>query len=147
MSLTIRYGVPVKAVVKKGYGLQAFISNVFFESDEGATANDACLVICRRAFGIGKSYIAVRRNQAYQLQEKDGAFLADTAADCARYLWNGHATDRDMHIVMDCLLENIDELVMHKPEGEDLNRKALDKYFEGESRFTHDLMDIANNEE
>lgn len=145
MSLTIRYGVPAPAVVRKGYGLVAFTSNVFFETDDGATANDAALVLCRRAFGIGKSYIAVRRNQAYQLRDKDGAFLADTAEDCADYLWNGHATDREKHIVMDCLLENIDQLVMHKPEGEDLNRKALNKYFEGEDKFTHGLMDIANS--
>lgn len=145
MSLTIRYGVPAPAVVKKGYGLVAFTSNVFFEADEGATANDAALILCRRAFGIGKSYIAVRRNQAYQLREKDGAFLADTAEECANYLWNGHATDREKHVVMDCLLENIDQLVMHKPEGEDLNRKALDKYFEGEEKFTTGLMDIANS--
>ena len=109
------------------------------------TANDAALILCRRAFGLGKSYIAVRRNQAYQLRDKDGAFLADTAEDCAQYLWNGHATDREKHVVMDCLLENIDQLVMHKPEGEDLNRKALDKYFEGEETFTHGLMDIANS--
>ena len=34
---------------------------------------------------------------------------------------------------------------MHKPEGEDLNRKALDKYFEGEETFTTGLMDIANS--
>lgn len=145
MSLTIRYGVPVPAAVKKGYGLQAFTSNVFFEADEGATANDAALILCRRAFGIGKSYIAVRRNQAYQLREKDGKFLSDTAEDCAQYLWNGHSTDFDKHAVMDCLLENIDQLVMHKPEGEDLNRKALDKYFEGEDTFTTGLMDIANS--
>ena len=145
MSLTIRYGVPAPAVVKKGYGLQAFISNVFFEADEGATANDAALILCRRAFGIGKSYIAVRRNQAYQLRDKDGRFLSDTAEDCAQYLWNGHSTDFDKHAVMDCLLENIDQLVMHKPEGEDLNRKALDKYFEGEETFTTGLMDIANS--
>ena len=145
MSLTIRYGVPVPAAVKKGYGLQAFISNVFFEADEGATANDAALILCRRAFGIGKSYIAVRRNQAYQLREKDGKFLSETAEDCAQYLWNGHSTDFDKHAVMDCLLENIDQLVMHKPEGEDLNRKALDKYFEGEDTFTTGLMDIANS--
>lgn len=145
MSLTIRYGVPATAVVKKGYGLQAFVSNVFFEADEGATANDAALILCRRAFGIGKSYIAVRRNQAYQLRDKDGKFLADTAEDCAQYLWNGHAAEREKHIVMDCLLENIDQLVMHKPEGEDLNRKALDKYFEGEETFTTGLMDIANS--
>ena len=145
MSLTIRYGVPAPAVVKKGYGLQAFISNVFFEADEGATANDAALILCRRAFGIGKSYIAVRRNQAYQLREKDCKFLSDTAEDCAQYLWNGHSTDFDKHAVMDCLLENIDQLVMHKPEGEDLNRKALDKYFEGEDTFTTGLMDIANS--
>lgn len=145
MSLTIRYGVPAPAAVKKGYGLQAFISNVFFEADEGATANDAALILCRRAFGIGKSYIAVRRNQAYQLREKDGKFLAETAEDCAQYLWNGHSTDFDKHAVMDCLLENIDQLVMHKPEGEDLNRKALDKYFEGEETFTTGLMDIANS--
>ena len=104
MSLTIRYGVPAPAAVKKGYGLQAFISNVFFEADEGATANDAALILCRRAFGIGKSYIAVRRNQAYQLRDKDGKFLADTAEDCAQYLWNGHAAEREKHIVMDCLL-------------------------------------------
>jgi len=146
MSLTIRYGKPTPAVIKSGYGLQAFLSNVFFESDEGATANDAALIVCRRAFGIGKSYIAVRRNQAFQLQEADGDFLADTALECANYLWNGHAADREKHIVMDCLLENIDELVMHKPEGEDLNRKALDAYFEGEEKFTTGLMDIANNE-
>src|SRR5699024_2031641 len=145
MSLNIRYGVPATAAVKKGYGLQAFISNVFFEADEGATANDAALILCRRAFGIGKSYIAVRRNQAYQLREKDGKFLSDTAEDCAQYLWNGHSTDFDKHAVMDCLLENIDQLVMHKPEGEDLNRKALDKYFEGEDTFTTGLMDIANS--
>lgn len=145
MSLNIRYGVPAKAVVRKGYGLVAFTSNVFFEAEDGTTANDAALILCRRAFGFGKSYIAVRRNQAYQLQEKDGAFLADTAEDCANYLWNGHATDREKHVVMDCLLENIDQLVMHKPEGEDLNRKALDKYFEGEEKFTHGLMDIANS--
>ena len=145
MSLTIRYGVPAPAVVKKGYGLQAFVSNVFFEADEGATANDAALILCRRAFGIGKSYIAVRRNQAYQLREKDGKFLAETAEDCAQYLWNGHAAEREKHIVMDCLLENIDQLVMHKPEGEDLNRKALDKYFEVEETFTTGLMDIANS--
>ena len=145
MSLTIRYGVPAPAAVKKGYGLQAFISNVFFEADEGATANDAALILCRRAFGIGKSYIAVRCNQAYQLREKDGKFLSDTAEDCAQYLWNGHSTDFDKHAVMDCLLENIDQLVMHKPEGEDLNRKALDKYFEGEDTFTTGLMDIANS--
>ena len=142
MSLTIRYGVPAPAAVKKGYGLQAFISNVFFEADEGATANDAALILCRRAFGIGKSYIAVRRNQAYQLREKDGKFLSDTAEDCAQYLWNGHSTDFDKHAVMDCLLENIDQLVMHKPEGEDLNRKALDRYFEGEETYTHGLMDL-----
>ena len=145
MSLTIRYGTPAPANVKKGYGLQAFISNVFFEADEGATANDAALILCRRAFGIGKSYIAVRRNQAYQLRDKDGRFLSDTAEDCAQYLWNGHSTDFDKHAVMDCLLENIDQLVMHKPEGEDLNRKALDKYFEGEETFTTGLMDIANS--
>ena len=145
MSLTIRYGVPAPAAVKKGYGLQAFVSNVFFEADEGATANDAALILCRRAFGIGKSYIAVRRNQAYQLREKDGSFLADTAEECAQYLWNGHAAEREKHIVMDCLLENIDQLVMHNPEGEDLNRKALDKYFEGEETLTHGLMDIANS--
>lgn len=145
MSLTIRYGTPAPAAVKKGYGLQAFISNVFFEADEGATANDAALILCRRAFGIGKSYIAVRRNQAYQLREKDGKFLSDTAEDCAQCLWNGHSTDFDKHAVMDCLLENIDQLVMHKPEGEDLNRKALDKYFEGEDTFTTGLMDIANS--
>lgn len=145
MSLTIRYGTPAPAVVKKGYGLQAFISNVFFEAEEGATANDAALILCRRAFGIGKSYIAVRRNQAYQLQEQDGKFLSNTAEDCAQYLWNGHSTDFDKHAVMDCLLENIDQLVMHKPEGEDLNRKALDKYFEGEETLTTGLMDIANS--
>lgn len=145
MSLTIRYGVPAPAIVKKGYGLQAFVSNVFFEADEGETANDAALILCRRAFGIGKSYIAVRRNQAFQLRDKDGKFLADTAEDCAQYLWNGHAAEREKHIVMDCLLENIDQLIMHKPEGEDLNRKALDKYFEGEETFTHGLMDIANS--
>ena len=108
MSLTIRYGVPAPAVVRKGYGLVAFTANAFFEADEGATANDAALILCRRAFGLGKSYIAVRRNQAYQLRDKDGAFLADTAEDCAQYLWNGHATDREKHVVMDCLLENID---------------------------------------
>lgn len=145
MSLTIRYGTPAPAIVKKGYGLQAFISNVFFEADEGSTANDAALILCRRAFGLGKSYIAVRRNQAFQLRDKDGKFLSDTAEDCAQYLWNGHSTDRDKHIVMDCLLDNIDQLVMHKPEGEDLNRKALDKYFEGEETFTTGLMDIANS--
>ena len=145
MSLTIRYGVPAPAIVKKGYGLQAFVSNVFFEADEGATANDAALILCRRAFGIGKSYIAVRRNQAYQLRDADGKFLSDTAEDCAQYLWNGHSTDFDKHAVMDCLLENIDQLVMHKPEGEDLNRKALDKYFDGEETLTHGLMDIANS--
>ena len=137
--------MPAPAVVRKGYGLVAFTANAFFEADEGATANDAALILCRRAFGLGKSYIAVRRNQAYQLRDKDGAFLADTAEDCAQYLWNGHATDREKHVVMDCLLENIDQLVMHKPEGEDLNRKALDKYFEGEETFTHGLMDIANS--
>lgn len=145
MSLTIRYGVPAPAVVKKGYGLQAFVSNVFFEADEGATANDASLILCRGAFGIGKSYLAVRRNEAYQLAESDGSFIAQTAVDCADFLWNGQATTREYHVVMDCLLENIDQLVMHKPEGEDLNRKALDKYFEGEETFTTGLMDIANS--
>lgn len=145
MSLTIRYGVPAPAVVKKGYGLQAFVSNVFFESDDGKTANDAALIICRRAFGLGKSYIAVRRNQAYQLRDKDGKFLSDTALECAQHLWNGQSGAREQHVVMDCLLDNIDQLVMHKPEGEDLNRKALDRYFEGEETFTHGLMDIVNN--
>lgn len=146
MSLTIRYGKPVKAVVKQGYGLQAFIVNLFFESDEGETSNDACLLLCRSAFSLGKSYIAVRRKQAHQLLDKDGKWLSDTAEDAAKFLWNGHSTVREEHIIMDCLLENIDELVMHKPEGEDLNRKALDRYFEGEETFTHGLMDILNEE-
>lgn len=146
MSLTIRYGVPAPAVVRKGYGLLAFTSNVFYENEvTGEVANDAALVLARRAFSYGKSYIAIRRNEAYKLLNDDGLFLAQTADDCADFLWNGHATDRERHVVMDALLENIDQLVMHKPEGEDLNRKALDKYFEGEHKFTHGLMDIANS--
>lgn len=145
MSLTLRYGIPVPASVKKGYGLQAFVANVFFEAADGKTANDACLILCRKAFGLGKSYIAVRRNQAFQLREKDGAFLADTAMDCAQHLWNGHSGAREQHVVMDCLIDNLDLLVMHKPEGEDLNRKALDKYFEGDETWTHGLMDIVNS--
>lgn len=145
MSLTVRYGVPAPAVVRKGYGLLAFTTNAFFEADEGATAHDAALVLCRRAFGLGKMYLAIRRNEAWKLVKDDGLFLAQTAYDCADFLWNGQATDRERHVVMDCLLENLDQLVMHKPEGEDLNRKALDKYFEGEHKFTHGLMDIANS--
>lgn len=145
MSLTIRYGVPAPAQVKTGYRLQAFIANVFFESETGETGHDAWLIICRKAFGIGKSYLAVRRDAAFQLREQDGKFLADTALDCAQYLWNGHATDRDKHIIMDCMLDNIDQLVMHKPEDENLNRKALNRYFEGEEKFTTGLMDIANS--
>lgn len=146
MSLIVRYGVPATGQAKKGYGLHAFIANVFFENaTTGETAHDASLILCRSAFSIGKGYIAVRRAQAFQLVEKDANFLADTAEECAMFLWNGQATAREKHVVMDCLLDNIDQLVMHPPEVEDLNRKALDAYFDGEETFTHGLMDIVNS--
>lgn len=145
MSVTIRYGEPVKARVKAGYGLQAFIANLFFEDEvAGTTSNDACLVVCRRAFGIGKSHI-IRRKELHQILDKDGEWLARTADDTAQFLWNGQASAREQHIVMDCIMDNIDELVMHKPENQNLNLKALDSYFEGEETFTHGLMDIIND--
>lgn len=143
MSITIRYGKEVNAHIKKGYGLRAFVANVFFESDDGQIANDACLIICRRSFGIGKSYIAVRRKQAHQLVGKGSAdFLADTALECAQKLWSGQSAAREQHVIMDALTDNLDLLVMHPPEGVDLNRKALDEYFEGEEVLTHGLLGV-----
>ena len=143
MSITIRYGKELDAHIRPGYGLKAFVANVFFESDDGQVANDACLLICRKSFGIGRSYIAVRRKQAHQLTGKGSEkFLADTALDCAQKLWSGQSAAREQHVIMDALMDNLDMLVMHPPEGEDLNRKALDAYFEGEEVLTHGLQEV-----
>jgi hypothetical protein len=45
-------------------------------------------------------------------------------------LWHGQAGEREMYVIMDCLIDNLDLLVQHPPESEDLNQKALNKALE-----------------
>lgn len=124
----LQYGKLKDASVKSGFNLKAFVCNVFYRDEDGAPYTDAVLLICRNSFGMGKTNIALFRKNAFRVLDED--WLVNSAYDIAEQLWHGQAGGREMHVIMDCLIDNLDLLVQHPPESEDLNLKALNKALE-----------------
>ena len=124
----LQYGKLKDASVKSGFNLKAFVCNVFYRDEDGAPYTDAVLLICRTSFGIGRTNIALFRKNAFRVLDED--WLVNSAYDIAGQLWSGQAGGREMHVIMDCLIDNLDLLVQHPPESEDLNLKALNKALE-----------------
>lgn len=124
----LQYGKLKDAHVKSGFNLKAFVCNVFYRDEQGVPYTDAVLLICRKSFGIGKTNIALFRKNAFRVL--DEAWLADSVVDIANQLWHGQAGKREMTVIMDCLIDNLDLLVQHPAEDEDLNQTALAKAME-----------------
>lgn len=124
----LQYGKLVDAHIKKGFNLKAFVCNVFYRDDDGVPYTDAVLLICRNSFGVGKTNIALFRKNAFRVLDED--WLVNASYDVAEQLWHGQAGEREMHVIMDCLIDNLDLLIQHPPEDKDLNQTALARYME-----------------
>lgn len=116
MFMNMRHGKVFSGAKSERMGVVSAISNVFWQDAGGVEMDDAVLMLMRRSFGVGKTNLALFRQDAYLMLQPSK--LIQVAQNAADHLFSGAASQSDVFSIADMITARLDDLVMHPPESQ-----------------------------
>lgn len=120
--LDIKYGVVTELGGGSNIGLRIALTNVFWKDDEGVEQWDACLLMMRKSFGVGRMNLTLQRRDAFLMREPakrgEQSYLERAADGAATHLFGGMAGQFDKSKIADIILNNLDALIHYPPESQ-----------------------------
>ena len=121
--LDIKYGRVTELTGGSSIGVRVALTNIFWKDEDSQEQWDACLLLMRRSFGVGRMNLTLQRRDAFLIREPaklgEQSYLDRAAEGAATHLFGGMAGQFDKSKIADIILNNIDALVNYPPESQD----------------------------
>lgn len=133
-TLDIKYGTVTELSGGRNIGVRVALTNIFWKDEDGIEQWDACLLLMRKSFGVGRMNLTLQRKDAWLIREPaklgEQSYLDRAAEGAALHLFGGMAGQFDKSKIADIILNNLDALVHYPPETQAAYNKRKQREME-----------------